>query len=482
MARKPIRYPLDYDNDPALKREHRGGVAWMLILSALIVALSIASMGLRARLMQTKAENIDPEALWDALREHGILMPWDNAQDGPHRNEWGGWSQDLQPVPHRPEEQKESEQRQIETPPAPTPGIDPTPVPVQSAPAETVEAQPTPTPALNPDFADKAAEPFTQTFDSLPDVIDAVAPGVVGVVNWQYYERTTRLVEWGSGSGFIITTDGYILTNQHVVEGAEKVTVKLKNGEQYTAAVIGGDKTSDIAVLKIDADNLTALPKGDSDALRVGQFVFAVGDPVQSELAGSVTFGIISSTLRSINIDGFTNDYLQTDAAINLGNSGGPLIDMNGSVVGMNSAKTVTAGYDDTGRAIAAEGIGFALPINRVWEIATQLITEGKVQKPGIGVKIAQTRPEMRDIVLDQGGEVRPYIDSVTEGGPAGLAGMQAGDVVLKVDGIEYDDYSDIVHYIQKKTKVGQEIVFTVERAGEQLELTVIVGDLNQMP
>ncbi|MDO4852959.1 MAG: trypsin-like peptidase domain-containing protein, partial [Clostridia bacterium] len=341
---------------------------------------------------------------------------------------------------------------------------------------------PSPTVEPNPDFMDQAAQPFAESFETLPDVIDAVAPGVVGVVNWQTYEKTQRLVEWGSGSGFVITTDGYVLTNHHVIEGAQRITVNLTTGEQFEARLVGSDKTTDIAVLKIDAAGLTALPRGDSDRLRVGEFVFAIGDPVQSELSGSVTFGIISAKSRAINIEGFTNDYIQTDAAINLGNSGGPLINMDGFVVGMNSAKTVTAGYDAMGNAIAAEGIGFALPINHVWEIATQLITTGSVPKPGIGVTIKQTRAELRELAAEEGEEIRPYIDSVTANGPAATAGMQVGDVILALDGIEMNEMEQIVAYIREHTKIGQQIAFTIEREGQTMEIVVTVGDLNKMP
>ncbi len=438
MAHKPVSYPADYRNDPTLRRGHRGGLAivWTLLVLILISAVLITVLGTSRRNAIRKAvEEGIPFGTFEPFYPHSTQIP-------------------------DPMTEKENAKDELS---------DPTSVP-----------EPTKAPVLDPNFMDHAAEPFAEAFKGLPDVIEAVAPGVVGVINWQPFEngKSNKLVEWGSGSGFVVTTDGYILTNQHVIEGAKKISVKLYSGDEHEATLIGADKTSDIAVLKIDAEGLTALPKGDSDKLRVGEFVFAVGDPVQSELSGSVTFGIISAKARSINIDGFTNSYLQTDAAINLGNSGGPLIDLNGCVVGMNSAKSVTAGYDAAGQAIAAEGIGFALPINRVWEIASQLISTGAVPRPGIGITITQY---IADYAAPDT-ELRPYVNSVTPGGPADLGGMKENDVILAVDGIAMADKDEIVEYIREHTAIGQEITFTVLRGDQELDLKIVVGDLNRMP
>ena len=441
MSHKIYSYPADYDQEKTLHREHRAGVILVWFLVALIVISSTVIAALSARGIRVLGTACAGEQIIESMIPDG-KQPEGSSFTVP------------------------------DTMPKATPQPTETP-----APTATVEP--------NPDFMDHAAQPYTENFENLPDVIEAVAAGVVGVTNWRNYtagSAAPRLVEWGSGSGFIITTDGYVLTNQHVIENALKVTVNLRDGQEYEAKVVGSDRVSDVAVLKIEATGLTALPIGDSDKLRVGEFVFAVGDPVRSELSGSVTFGIVSAKSRAINIDGFTNTYIQTDAAINLGNSGGPLITMDGFVIGMNSAKTVTAGYDSTGNAIAAEGIGFAIPINQVWEIASQLITKGSIPKPGIGVTIKQTLPEYRDIAKDEGEEIRPYVDSITEGGPADLAGMKVGDVILALDGIEMSETNEIVAYIREHTEVGQTIEFTVEREGEQKVLTVTVGDLNRMP
>ena len=444
MKRKSIPFPADYDNDTKLRREHRTGVVlvWLLVLLIVVLATVAAALSARGAGMIGKAclaakavESLLPEATATPA-----VVP------------------DVTAIP--------------------TPGVDQKPETTAPSEPETTKAPAAAAPTFepDPDFTNHLAEPYDEDFASLPDVIEAVAPGVVSVFNWQTYTANGKLVEWGSGTGFLITTNGYILTNAHVVEDAEKVTVTLYDGSEYEAVVVGADRWGDTAVLKIDAEGLTALPKGDSDAIRVGESVFAIGDPVRKELSGSVSRGIISAKDRSVTIDGITNTYIQTDAAINFGNSGGPLLDMQGYVVGMIGAKTVTAGYDSYGNPISAEGIGYVLPINRVWEIATQIITAGGVQKPGVGITITQLRAEY----AEPGAELRPYISKVTAGGPADTAGLKVGDVILAVDGMPHDDYSAVVEYIGSK-KVGDSVVFTIERDGQQMDFTVTIGDLNRM-
>ncbi|MBR0081921.1 MAG: trypsin-like peptidase domain-containing protein [Clostridia bacterium] len=450
MKNRPISYPADYRNDPGLRGEHLRGVVFVWVLVILIIALSTVGVTLAVR-----------EAI--TLEESGLL---DQIIEKYFPNGSGTIEIQIPSVSQTP---------MIVVPP--TPGVDPTPRHAELPTSEPeATAAPLATVAPNPDFLDNVAQPYAEQFDNLPDAIEAVAPAVVGIVNWQTYERNGKLVEWGSGSGFLITTDGYILTNAHVIEDAERITVTLHDGTECEAALVGQDRTADTAVLKIDKTGLAALPKGDSDKIRVGETVFVIGDPVRKELAGSVTCGIISAKERSITIDGFTNTYIQTDAAINFGSSGGPLLSADGYVIGMTGAKTVTAGYDDYGNRVSAEGIGYALPINRVWEIATQLISTGKVQKPGIGITISQINAQY----AEEGDELRPYVAAVTPGGPADIAGVKEGDVILGLDGTFYDTYSDIVSHIREKTVVGQTVVFTIERNGEQLEIEIVIGDLNQ--
>ena len=229
--------------------------------------------------------------------------------------------------------------------------------------------------------------------------------------------------------------------------------------------------------MKVDAENLRALPLGNSDSVRVGEFVLAIGNPISSdELYGSVTFGIISAKARQINIEGFENEYIQTDAAVNPGNSGGPLINMNGEVIGVTSAKYITAGYDEYGNSISSEGIGFALPIRNVMNIVDALIKNGSVPRPGIGVTIATRSEEAAQAENKPAGI---YVYSITEGGPAEQAGLQVDDVILALNGLEMTQ-DEFVLVIRSKS-IGEQITFTILRNGETMDIVVTVGDLNQI-
>jgi len=362
------------------------------------------------------------------------------------------------------------------TPAPPTPGIDPVP-------SERIDM--TPMPTMDPSTLENlpkmelnVQEPSEmQVFASIPDVVEAASDSVVGIIHYQPNLRTGKLEEYASGSGFIVSENGYVLTNAHVVSGAAAVDVLFNDGEKKPALVVGADVTTDIAVLKVEGEGYLALPIGDSNALRVGEYVIAIGNPLSAyELYGTVTFGIISATAREINIDGFVNTYLQTDAAINFGNSGGPLINMAGQVIGMNSAKSVTAGYDSRGNAISAEGIGFALPIQNVIEIANVILQEGGMVRPGIGVQI---RAVDQETAAENGVPVGCRIEELTEGAPADQAGLKVGDIITKVDDVIVTVNDDVVGYV-RSLKVGDTIDFTVYRDGEYLTITVIVGDMNK--
>ena len=316
-----------------------------------------------------------------------------------------------------------------------------------------------------------------QVFASIPDVVEAASDSVVGIIHYQPNLRTGKLEEYASGSGFIVSENGYVLTNAHVVSGAAAVDVLFSDGEKKPALVVGADVNTDIAVLKVEGEDYPALPIGDSNALRVGEYVIAIGNPLSSyELYGTVTFGIISATAREINIDGFVNTYLQTDAAINFGNSGGPLINMAGQVIGMNTAKSLTAGYDSRGNAISAEGIGFALPIQNVIEIANVILKEGSLVRPGIGVQI---RTVDQETAAENGVPVGCRIEELTEGAPADQAGLKVGDIITKADDVTVTVNDDVVNYVRSK-EVGDKVAFTVYREGEYLTITVTVGDMNR--
>ena len=239
-----------------------------------------------------------------------------------------------------------------------------------------------------------------------------------------------------AGSGFIVSKDGYILTNDHVVDGSDQVTVRLLDRREFKAKVVGTDPGTDLAVVKIDADNLTPAPLGDSDATRVGEWVLAVGNPLGENLTFTVTSGIISAKGRTLALpntsDRSIQDFIQTDAAINPGNSGGPLVAVNGAVVGVNSAIASQTGF--------YSGYGFAIPINLARRVMDQIIQHGRVQRAALGVTVRNISPndaayvglpDVRGVVIeDYGGE----------SSPARAAGLEPGDIIIAVDGkpVEY--------------------------------------------
>ncbi|MBQ3108111.1 MAG: trypsin-like peptidase domain-containing protein, partial [Clostridia bacterium] len=352
-----------------------------------------------------------------------------------------------------------------------------TPPEVQETPVPTPAVTPAPTTRPIPEFDGQSPALPGGYVNPLPDIVEACAPSVVGVSVYARDKVYDHMQMFGGGSGFVITSDGYIVTNAHVVEGAEMVEVTFSDGTAMEAELIGADYTTDIAVIKVDGKDLAALKLGDSSTLRVGEFAIAIGDPTGQELAGTTTFGIISALEREVNLDGQTNEYIQTDAAINPGNSGGPLLNMSGEVIGITSAKTVTAGYDEYGNDISAEGLGFAIPISDAMPIVEELIAHGRIQRPGVGISIV-TPSEMERELLEIPEGVVVY--SVTKDGPAHRAGLKKYDVITACNGItaaENDAFVDLV----QQMKVGEEAVFTVWRDGETLEITVTIGDLNEI-
>ena len=377
--------------------------------------------------------------------------------------------------------------------PAPTPKAatdTPPAAEVEKTPEAVVEATPTaavvrtPKATLSPEIRDSLPDfeldvqdsDQMQIFASIPDVVEAASQSVVGIVQYRTNYRTGKLEASGGGSGFFVSENGYILTNAHVVSGAEEVDVLFRDGSSETALVLGADVTTDVAVLKVEGENYPALPIGDSNALRVGEYVIAIGNPISTyEFYGTVTFGVISGTAREINVEGFVNTYLQTDAAINFGNSGGPLINMSGQVIGMNCAKSLVAGYDSRGNAVSAEGIGFALPIQSVIDIANVILREGNLVRPGIGVQIRTVDKETAEA---NNVPVGCYIETVTKGTPAEIAGLKAGDIITKADDLVVTQNDDVVDYVRSRN-VGDIVTFTVYREGAYLTIDVTVGDMN---
>ena len=348
----------------------------------------------------------------------------------------------------------------------------------------TAEVTATPQPQLAADESTMPTQAPDERPDTVPDlggkismiangniseIIKTVGPAVVGVSNKVALSNGTDEQEQGYGSGVIISEDGYIVTNYHVIEGASSVSVILSNGIELDAVVVGADEYTDLAVLKIDTDeDLTVMPFGDSDAAEVGDLAIAIGNPLGREYAGSVTAGIISGKDRQITVDGRTITMLQTDAAINPGNSGGALLNSNGELIGINSVKST---YTSTG--ISVEGLGFAIPINSAKPIIEELITEGHIKRPMIGVRGAEVSAAVSEYYnIPQGFLVK----EIVEGGPAEKAGMAINDIIVSVDG-ERTETMDEMSSIIYNHQVGDTITVTVWREGNEIDLKLTLGE-----
>lgn len=285
-------------------------------------------------------------------------------------------------------------------------------------------------------------------------------------------------VEEGSGSGFIIKSEGIILTNAHVVEGADQVTVKLKDGRSFPGTVVGEDPVTDVAVIKIDADNLPTVTLGNSDRLQPGEWAIAIGNPLG--LDNTVTVGIISATGRTSNQIGVPDKrvgFIQTDAAINPGNSGGPLLNAQGQVIGMNTA--IIGG---------AQGLGFAIPINTAQNLAEQLISTGKVEHPFLGIQMVTLTPE---VAAEAEKNLGPGINLKDQSGalvvkvlpksPAEVAGLEAGDVIQKIADQPIATAEDVQNQVAL-SRVGQPLSVTVLRKGKSQTVSVSPGDFPVSP
>ena len=269
------------------------------------------------------------------------------------------------------------------------------------------------------------------------------------------------------GSGFIVRPDGYIFTNFHVVEGADKIDVKLRDGREFPARVVGTDEKTDIAVIKIDAKDLPIVQLGDSDSVRVGQFAFAIGAPFKLDY--TFTYGVVSGKGRNklLATGGYSiSDYLQTDASINPGNSGGPLCDIDGKVIGMN---TLINGMN--------RGLGFAIPVNMAKEIGAELIAGRKIVRPWLGIRIETLGddPSIRDLL--KGADKGVVVRTVEADAPAYKSNLRPFDVITQVDGTPVDTDSQLQHEILKK-KIGQNVELTVWRKGQMIKVPVRTGEL----
>lgn len=306
---------------------------------------------------------------------------------------------------------------------------------------------------------------------SVTDIAKLVGPSCVGVVNkakiqpqryydpfsgrYYYYQTGEELVKQGSGSGIIISEDGYIVTNQHVIADATEITIILNTGDEYVATVVGADSKSDLAVLKINASGLTAAVLGDSSQVEVGDLAVAIGNPLGQELAGTVTAGVISAVNRKMTVDNRSYNLLQTDAAINPGNSGGALVNKYGEVIGINSIKMSETGV---------EGIGFAIAISEAKPIIDDLMNSGYVSgRSLIGVTITESRNGLT-------------VYSVSAGSGAEKAGIKEGDLIVKADGKAVNT-SDALNEIRDEKKPGDFITLTVIRNGELTDIAVQLSE-----
>ncbi|WP_445631303.1 HhoA/HhoB/HtrA family serine endopeptidase [Nostoc sp. DSM 114167] len=276
-------------------------------------------------------------------------------------------------------------------------------------------------------------------------------------------------VERGSGSGFIINSSGQIVTNAHVVDGADRVTVILKDGRTFDGKVLGEDPVTDVATIKINANNLPTLAVGNSDALQPGEAVIAIGNPLG--LNNTVTSGIISATGRSSSDIGASDkrvDYIQTDAAINPGNSGGPLLNARGQVIAMNTA--IIRG---------AQGLGFAIPINTVQRIAQELIAKGRVDHPYLGVQMVTLTPENKERIKNVAGDrlnltadEGVLLVEIVPRSPASVAGLRVGDVIKSINSQPVTKIEEVQKLVEK-SKIGTKLPIEVERNGQIVQVAV---------
>lgn len=298
-----------------------------------------------------------------------------------------------------------------------------------------------------------------------------VGPTVVGITNKAVaHDWFNNPVETeGVGSGVIFRKDGYIVTNNHVISGAKELIVSLPDGRSLKGKLIGADEMTDLAVVKVDAKDLPAASFGDSDKIVVGEPAIAIGNPMGLEFKGSVTSGVISALNRTLDISDKRVKLLQTDAAINPGNSGGALVNADGEVIGINSAKVAANGV---------EGMGFAIPINTVQNIINEIMDKGYVARPYLGVSVFDPETAGRygyQLNIDKG----VYIFQLTLNGPCGKAGLQRGDIILKIDGEETNSVSDLRGKIAEK-KVGDTVKVTFDRNGKEQSADVVLEEMPQ--
>lgn len=311
----------------------------------------------------------------------------------------------------------------------------------------------------------------------IPSIAATAMPAVVGIATYAYQnqgalltpfgyimpdEKDSTLTPYAWGSGVIIEEEGTILTNNHVIEGAEKIVVSTYAGDEYEATLVGADKTTDLAVLKIkEKGNFNALPIGDSDELVVGETVVAVGNPLAEEFSQSVTDGIVSGINRALKMDNHITDLIQTNCAINSGNSGGALVNAHGELVGINSSKISATGV---------EGIGFAIPINDAMNIFKQLKASGSVERPQIGISGYNLTKPMAERLGITSVSAGVLVAEIQAESAAAKADIQPGDVIIKAEDKPVADFAELSNAMADK-KAGDHLKVTLVREGTEKEL-----------
>lgn len=335
------------------------------------------------------------------------------------------------------------------------------------------DSEPSVSPVANPEFSLEHAASVTdpnKTTLSTTEIVTLVSPATVSVYVMTEVNGSTTPVY--TGSGFFVSGDGYLVTNRHVVEeliddsGYSVLVIVPGYDVPIRAELVGSDVQTDIAVLKAEEQDepFAYVTLGDSDALQVGELVVAIGNPL-GRLSGTVTVGVVSALDRQVNNDGYTMELIQTDASINTGNSGGPLINSFGEVIGVTNAKIGTG---------SAEGLGFAIPISDVDEIIQSIINYGYVaNRPYLGVTVGQIASD------DYYGAVAGvYIAEVEPGGPAQEAGLRPGDIIVSMDGVAIERSDDIID-VRDLHVPGDEITVVVTRDGHEVEVNLVIGDSN---
>lgn len=333
-----------------------------------------------------------------------------------------------------------------------------------------------------------AVVPLAPILDPLPDIVERISPGVVNVssitvVNYHVFGMDDYLRYWGIpqerkhtslGSGFLIDKDGFIITNNHVVEQATEVLITLSDKRQFKAKIIGKDDKMDLALLQIRdkehkvPENLKPVPQGDSDLVRIAETVIAVGNPFG--LQNTVTKGIVSAKNRTIGLGPFDN-FLQTDASINPGNSGGPLFNLRGEVIGIN-----TAIRSETGQS---SGLGFAIPMNEASKLISDLKRYGRVPRPWLGILAERMTPQIQE-TYELGSPKGVLIFNLVEGAPSESAGIRQGDIIISVDGTPTDEPNDVERVLAKK-KPNEKVRVKIVRGKSQRDLTVQLQELPRL-